>query len=526
VSEHLRELLEDLPAYLGGHMLLSVAALAVGLFVSLPLGILVSRKPRLAEWALGGAGVLQTIPSLALLALMVPLLGGMIGFLPAFLAMTLYSFLPILANTVIGIRGVDPALVEAARGLGMSELQMLLRVQLPLAAPVIIAGVRTATVLVVGTATLATPVGETTLGNYIFAGLNTRDHFATVFGCVCAAVLAVLLDQLVHMLEVASRKRSRALLWTGAGLLLVLIGAGLYRPLERLVHPPARAATVGSADYTEQHVLAEVLRGTLGDAGFAVDQRKGMGETIEFASLCAGQIDCYVDYTGNIWTTLMKRPEPADRATTLREVEAYLRDKHGVVCLGPLGFENAYALAMRRADAERLGVRQLGDLARHAPKMRIAGDLQFFHRPEWQRVRASYRLSFAEVRPVDPTLMYPAVQRGTVDVICAYTSDGRVPAFDLVVLDDPKQAFPPYDAVLLLSPRAASRGDLQAALRPLLGSIDLDLMRRANGAVDIDGRRPRQAGAELLRHLRTRRKVSRGGALPALPFLPAARILH
>src|SRR5262249_4308208 len=186
-------------------------ALVVGRLPRPPTGVFVARRPRLAETVLGGAGVLQTIPSLALLALMVPLLGGMIGFWPAFAAMTLYSLLPILAATVTGLRGVDANLVEAARGLGMSDRQMLFRVQLPLAAPVILSGVRVATVLVVGTATLATPVGETTLGNYIFAGLNTRDHLATVFGCVCAAVLAVLLDQLVRLLEVGTRRRQRGL---------------------------------------------------------------------------------------------------------------------------------------------------------------------------------------------------------------------------------------------------------------------------------------------------------------------------
>src|SRR5437764_7447947 len=141
MNESLLDLARRLPDYLGGHMLLSISALAVGLAISVPLGIMASRRPRLAEILLGAAGILQTVPTLALLVLMVPLLGGLIGFWPAFVALTLYSILPILANTIIGIRGVDPALIEAARGLGMSEHQMLRRVQLPLAAPVIIAGI-------------------------------------------------------------------------------------------------------------------------------------------------------------------------------------------------------------------------------------------------------------------------------------------------------------------------------------------------------------------------------------------------
>src|SRR5262249_3002134 len=213
VNEHVAELLEKLPAYMGGHLLLSLAALGCGLAVSLPLGVMASRRPRLAEWALGVAGIVQTVPSLALLALMVLVLAGRIGFLPAFIALTLYSVLPILANTITGIRGVDPSLTEAARGLGMTTRQMLLRVELPLAAPVIIAGIRTATVLVVGTAIRVTPVGGVSLGNYIVGGLESLNHISTVFGCVLAAVLAIVLDQLVRLLELAARPRSRPLAW-------------------------------------------------------------------------------------------------------------------------------------------------------------------------------------------------------------------------------------------------------------------------------------------------------------------------
>src|SRR5205823_4684861 len=169
--EELADLLPNFPAYVGGHILLSMAALAMGLAISLPVGIAASRRPRLAEATLAIAGIIQTVPTLALLGLTVFVLHGLIGFVPAFITLVLYSVLPILANTVVGIRGVDPALTEAARGLGMSDRQMLWRVQLPLAAPLILSGVRTATVLVVGTATLATPVGGLSLGNYIFAGL-------------------------------------------------------------------------------------------------------------------------------------------------------------------------------------------------------------------------------------------------------------------------------------------------------------------------------------------------------------------
>jgi osmoprotectant transport system permease protein len=501
MHESLLDAAERLPEYLGGHMLLSVSALAVGLVISVPLGIVASRRPRFAEMLLGAAGVLQTVPTLALLVLMVPILGG-IGFWPAFVALTLYSILPILANTVIGVRGVDPNLIEAARGLGMNDRQMLRRVELPLAAPVIISGIRTATVLIVGTATLATPVGGASLGNYIFSGLEMNDMTRTVFGCVLAAALAVAMDQFVRLMEVAARQRRRRPALLGAmGLSLILAG-GLYGPVVHLFSPPA--PIVASAPFTEQHILSEVLKSRLEEAGFRVDQRQGMGETIQFLALRQNQIDCCVNYTGNVWATLMKRKDVRDPQTTLAETSRFLHEQHGIVCLGKLGFENAYALAMTRSRAEKLGIRSIDDLRRHAPHFAIAGDLQFFQRAEWERLRSIYGLKFQREYPMDPTLMYEEIANGAVDVICAYSSDGRIIDKDLVILEDPRKVFPPYDAVLLLSAKAAADPQLRQALEPLVGAIDMETMRQANLRVDVRRQPPRAAARALLSDIRAR----------------------
>jgi osmoprotectant transport system permease protein len=508
MSDTLAECFRRLPDLLGGHMLLSIAALAVGLVVSLPIGLLTSRRPRLAEAALGIAGIIQTVPSLALLVLMVPLLGGAIGFLPAFVALILYSVLPILANTIVGIRGVDPILNEAGRGLGMSDRQVLFRVQLPLAAPVIISGIRTATVLVVGTATLVTPVGGVSLGNYIFGGLETLNHVVTVFGCVCAALLAIVLDQLIRLLEVAAQRRSRPLAVAGTSGLLLVVAGGIYGPVVKLFAPPAQV--VASAPFTEQHILSEVLKANLEAAGFTVDQRPGMSEGVQFLALRRGTIDCCVNYSGNIWAVLMKRSDTADRHKVYDETSRFLLNEYGVVCLGKLGFENAYALAMRpdraRAllgpDPNQWTIARLAEATKER-SLTLAADLQFFTRLEWTQVRDAYGLKFEDKRGMDPTLMYQALQEGAVDVVCAYTSDGRIDAYGLVVLDDPRHAFPPYDAVLLASRQATEKPGFVDALHPLLGRIDVGAIREANYRVDADRWSPLAAARGLLTRVRS-----------------------
>jgi osmoprotectant transport system permease protein len=491
------EQLHLLPNYLSNHLLLTIIALSTGIAVCVPLGFVVTRVQRLQWPTLTVAGVLQTIPGIALLALMVPLLGR-IGFLPAVIALILYSFLPILRNTVTGIMEVDTSIKEAARGIGMTDRQSLFRIELPLALPVVIAGIRTAAVWVVGTATLATPVGATSLGNYIFSGLQTQNLAAVVVGCVAAAALAIILDLLIRLIEIAATRRSRALGVTALAALAVLLGVGLA-PLAA-GGPGAsthRTVVIGSKPFTEQYILAESIARLIERAGFEPDRRSGMGSTILFEALAASEIDCYVDYTGTVWANMMKRDSIPPRAVLLNEMTLWLDSAYGIVNLGALGFENTYTLAVRRETAQEYELTTISDLARCAPNLSVGSDYEFFSRPEWAALRSTYGLRFREQRTFDPSLMYSAIAGKQVDVISAYSTDGRIVDYDLVVLDDPRQALPPYDAVLLLSPEAATEPALTGALRPLIGAINDNTMRRANKLVDVDGL-PVDSGAVFL----------------------------
>ena len=517
MSENLANLFDNLPKYLGGHMRISLIALGIGIAISLPLAVIVTRW-KAARWpVLTITGLIQTIPSLALLALMYPLLVVLIaaldlkisalGFLPAVIALTLYSMLPIVRNTVTGILGVDASLVEAARGMGMTDTQMLFKVELPLAAPVIIAGIRTATVWVVGIATLATPIGQTCLGNYIFTGLDMQNWASVLFGCAAAAALAIVLDTLIGQLEAAVRHRSRwRAILSGAGLVAVLIIGLVPASLKaRAAASPAGARqapiVVGSKNFTEQYILAALLEDRLKRAGLPVRRKEGLGSAVIFSALCASDVDCYVDYSGTIWLNHMKRTTIADRQTTLHEMTQWLADEQQARCLGELGFENTYALMMRRDRAARSGIGSIADLTAGAARMRIGGTVEFFGRPEWENLRSAYQLSFAEDVALNPTLMYQAAVSGDVDVISGFSSDGRIAAYDLKVLTDPKQVIPPYDAVLLLSPRVRSHPGVLDALRPLIGRISADLMRQANYMVDRDEdkKRPEEAAEWISR---------------------------
>jgi osmoprotectant transport system permease protein len=490
MNSQLAEALARLPPYLGGHVAVSVTALLLGLTISLPLALVSMRRPALRNVLLGAASVVQTIPSLALLALFYPLLLGLaalcervfgagfsaLGFLPSVLALTLYSMLPVLRNTITGLQGIDPAINEAALGVGMTRRQSLTMVELPLALPVIMAGIRTAAIWVIGAATLSTPIGQTSLGNYIFTGLQTQNWVFVLFGCAAAAVFALAVDQLLALMEVGLTRRRRGLVITG-GLGLALLTAGALIPA---LSQPRATYAIGAKPFAEQYVLAALIEQRLHAAGLTAATRDGLGSAVIFNALRSGEIDAYVDYSGTIWTNQMHRSDVKPRAEVLAEMGRWLQREHGIKMLGGLGFENAYALALPKSRAGQLGIGTLADLAGRAQSLSIAGDYEFFGRPEWTAITKAYGIAFREQRQMQPEFMYAAVASGEVDVIAGYTSDGRIAQLDLAVLDDPKHAIPPYDAVLLISPQRANDAALLAALQPLIGAIDVATMREAN----------------------------------------------
>ena len=499
------------PPLLAQHVLLSAAALLLGILISLPLAIVAARRPRAGSVILGFASLVQTVPSLALLALFYPLLlwlsalvgGGIpaLGFLPSLIALTLYALLPIIRNGVAGLTGIDPAVRQAAQAVGMTPAQMLRLVEAPLVAPVLIAGIRTAAVWTIGAATLSTTVGQPSLGDMIFAGLQTQNWALVLAGCVAAAGLALAADALIGLVERGIARRRRPL-WIGACAALV---AGLLLATAPLWHRAGgdRVVTIGAKNFSEQYILARLIGDRLTRAGYTVRYRDGLGSAVIYGALGGDDVDVYVDYAGTLWTGPMRRTDVPDPKAMVAEIGRWAQATSGVRLIGPLGFENAYAFAMRGDDARRRGIGSLSDLAAAAPGLTLGSDLEFLERPEWAAVRKAYPLRFKAMTPYAPTFMYRALASGEADVISAFSSDGRIAADRLTVLADPRHAIPSYDALLLVAPGRAKDARFAAALAPLVGRIPVSAMREANYQVDRDtGKRtPEQAAGWLATRL-------------------------
>lgn len=501
------EILLGLGDKLAAHVILAASAIGLGIAVALPLAVWASRSQTVSRIALGFASLVQTIPALALLALFFPILLSLravfgeglptLGFLPALLALALYALLPILRNAVTAQANLDPGVLEAADAVGMTGWQKLRLVEAPLSAPFIMAGIRTASVWTIGAATLSTTIGQPSLGDPIFAGLQTQNWALVLAGCLASAGLALVADLLLGLIERGLATRNR-LQWGGG---LLAVAAGILAALAyQAGGDDEDAIVIASKQFSEQYILAQLIGSQLEEAGYSVEYRDGLGSAVVHNAVANSSVDISVDYTGTIWTNNLKRTDNPGREAMYEIIRDWEAEENGVRVLGRLGFENAYAFAMREDRARELGVTSLEDLVPLAPQLTVGGDPEFFERPEWIAVRDAYGLRFRRTRNFSPTFMYNALRSGEADVISAYTSDGRIAADRLVVLDDPREALPSYDAMLMLSPRIKDDPGVIAALEPLIGAIDVEAMREANFTVDREGpekKSPREAAREL-----------------------------
>ncbi|MCP9785509.1 ABC transporter permease/substrate-binding protein [Cyanobium sp. N5-Cardenillas] len=488
----------------GEHLLLVGTAIGLALAISLPLGLWISRRPRWAGPVLAAASTVQTVPSLAIFGLLltVPLLGG-IGTTPAIVALTLYALLPLLRGLVTGLAQVSTGLKQAGHALGLSERQVLLRVELPLALPTLMAGLRVATVIGVGVATIAAAIGAGGLGVFIFRGIATVNNGLILAGALPAAAIALLADGGLGWLEwrlaqprakgpSGGRRRPLRLAW---GLAVLALGAVLA--LRLLPVPSAGTVRIGSKSFTEQLILGELLAQQI-EASTPLNVKRdfGLGGTgLIHAAVRSGRIDGYVEYTGTAWTTLLDQPPPPPQTPdpgrrVFEETRRLYGERFGLTVFPSLGFENSFAILVRRAEARRLGIATISEAAPHTPRWRAGFGYEFLNRPDgFAGLARRYGLRFAQPpEAMDLGLTYRALAEGRVDLIAGDTTNGLIPALDLQQLQDDRHYFPPSDAVPVFNAATLRRRpELVPVIEALAGRIPAATMQSLNAQVDLEG---------------------------------------
>ena len=491
------------------HVVLVFISILAAVIIGVPTGIALTRYRALRGPVLGVANVMQTIPSLALFGFLIPLpfIGG-IGARTALVALVLYSLLPIIRNTVTGILGVNPNVREAAVAMGMTDGQVLRQVELPLAMGVIVTGIRVATVIAVGVATIAAAVGAGGLGVYIFRGLRQYDNNLLLAGALSAALLALGADLFLGLLErqfsVDAKRKLKVKHWLALGAVvafLILWGFAVSRGgYDSASSAPARIA-VGSKDFTESALLAEIVAQMLESRGVAVERRLELGGNLPHEALVNGTLDLYPEYTGTSYTAILQHQPISDPRAVYDQVKQEYASKFKGAVSEPLGFENTFAILIRGDDAKRLNLKTISDAASHATRWRAGFGQDFMSRADgYPGFSKTYGLRFAEVREMDLSLTYIALSSKQVDLIAGNSTEGRIATLNLTQLEDDRRYFPPYEAVYLVRQDSLSRVPaLSEVLSKLADAISTDDMRRLNHEIDGNKRDSKEVVREWLK---------------------------
>lgn len=477
------------------HLQLSVVSLLIAVLIAVPLGIWLTRRKKIAETAIGVTAIIQTIPSLALLGLMIPLVG--IGALPATIALVLYALLPILRNTFAGLNEVDKSLVEAARACGMKPNQSLMKVELPLALPVIMAGIRTAMVLIVGTATLAALVGAGGLGTLILLGINRNDNYLILLGAIPAAILALLFDVLLRQMEGATATRNKPKLVVVSTVLALIIAAplafGRTQQTDLVV-----AGKLGP----EPEILMNMYKLLIEEeTDLTVSVRPNFGETtFVWGALQSGDVDIYPEFTGTVLASLVKETPNSNDAREVYEQARQALADDGYALLEPMQFNNTYAIAIPRGYAEEEGIKTISDLRNVQTEINAGFTLEFTDREDgYPGLQQAYGLDFPSVVSMEQKLRYRAIARGDVNLVDAYATDPDIAENDLLVLEDDQQFFPPYQGAPLLKQETLDEHpEIEGALNQLAGNITDEEMSELNRRVAYGNERAYDVAKDFL----------------------------
>ncbi|UEX89769.1 ABC transporter permease/substrate-binding protein [Staphylococcus ratti] len=458
------------------HIQLSFIALLIAVLIGVPLGILLTKQKGMAEIVINIAAVLQTIPSLALLGLMIPLFG--IGTVPAIIALVVYALLPILRNTYTGVTEVDPSLIEAAKGIGMKPLRRLTKVELPLAMPVMMAGIRTAMVLIIGTATLAALIGAGGLGDLILLGIDRNNASLILIGAIPAALLAIIFDIVLRILGRMSYKKMLVTL----GAILLIMFLVTITPL--LAHKGERVTLAGKLG-TEPSIVTNMYKILIeNDTDYTVEVKDGMGKTtFLFNALKSDDIDGYLEFTGTVLGELTKEaPKSKNESAVYQQANASLDKKFDMKMLKPMKYNNTYALAVKRDFAEKHHLKTISDLKKVEDEIRPGFTLEFNDRGDgYKAVKKAYHLNFQNVKTMEPKLRYQAIEKGDINLIDAYSTDAELKQYDMVVLQDDKNSFPPYQGAPLFKKSFIDKHpEIEQSLNKLEGKITDEQMQEMN----------------------------------------------
>ena len=485
------------------HMEISLLAIVIAVLFGGMVGILISEFQKTAKLTLGVINFLYTIPSISMLGFLIPFSG--IGNATAVIALTVYALLPMVRNTHTGMTNVDPAILEAAKGMGSTRMQILFKIKLPLAMPVILSGIRNMVTMTIALAGIASFIGAGGLGVVIYRGITTNNTAMTTVGSLLIALLALGTDFLLGFIEKRMGRRSvkakkaNRIMAIAALLVCLCVIVGILLPVYK-----QDTMHIATKPMTEQYVLGEMLDLLIEqdtDLNVELTQGVGGGTSNIQPAMESGEFDIYPEYTGTGWNMVLKK-EGLYTEDLFETMQDEYKNSLNMQWVGMYGFNNTYGLVVRREIAEKYNIRTYSDLKSVSNQLIFGAEYDFFEREDgYDALCDTYGFTFKRTMDMDIGLKYQAINQGKIDVMVIFTTDGQLSVSDVTVLKDDKNFYPSYlCGNVIRSEILDKHPELMEIFNKLTDVISDEDMAKMNYAVESDGKGTREVAEAFLRN--------------------------
>lgn len=495
------------------HLVISLLALCAAILIGVPLGVLCVKYKSRQKWIVGVFQVLRIVPSLAVLVMLIPIMGT--GERPAITALVLLAVPPVLMNTVAGLEEVPFFMLETAEGMGMTQPQLWIKVRLPLALPLILAGIKIAMIEIIASATIAAKIGAGGLGGIILTGLGLNRTDLLLIGGVTVALLSItagvlmdLLDRALLKYKYAGKKefRMKTNLRKTAAVMLALVFVLSFAACGSPA-PKAEDITIriGSKDFTESMVVTEIYALALEGAGFKVERVPAIAGSLIHAAIVNKEIDIYPEYTGTGLLSILQMDLITDPQEVYDTVKTEYEKQFKITWLDLSTANDGQGLVIRTEVSKNLGITTISDLQKHATELRFCSQGEFDERPDGlpALIEKYGPFDWKSSRVYDNGIKYEVLSSNEADVSPAYTTEGAlVNTEQFTLLEDDKQVWPPYNLVPIVRDEVLTAAPgIADALNKVSAKLNTSNLTQLNAEVDVNKREVEEVAAEFYKSI-------------------------
>lgn len=503
INQLIKLLTEDFKFFLNltiEHILISLLAISIASVLGIILGIIISEYRRFSGLILGTVNILYTIPSIALLGFFITITG--VGNTTALIALIIYALLPIIRSTYTGIVNINPLIIEASEGMGSTKLQQLFKVKLPLALPVLMSGIRNMVTMTIALAGIASFVGAGGLGVAIYRGITTNNSAMTFLGSLLIAILALVFDFILGLIEKRLTNRKRVKYKINPKLIILGLFIVIFGAYFSLNSKKDKTINIATKPMTEGYILGQMLTELIEqDTDLKVNITNGVGGGTSniHPAIVKGEFDLYPEYTGTSWEAVLKKEASYDESK-FDELQKEYKEKYNLEYVNLYGFNNTYGLAVNKDIAEKYNLKTYSDLAKVSNNLIFGAEYDFFEREDgYKELQKIYSMDFKKKIDMDIGLKYQAMKDKKIDVMVIFTTDGQLAISDVVVLEDDKKMYPSYRAGTVVRSEILSEyPELKPVLEKLNNILDDKTMADLNYQVESEGKKPEDVAREYL----------------------------